>query len=115
MLLLVTLWYSLWSEAGSCYITTFILYFTLVRKLTTKLIKSIFLTSVNFSQGQRNFIKVFHDDSNTALITKIALKYVLDVFGSKKIFIEEYQFKGLSFILDIFSNFYLKNNSLVKL
>ena len=41
-------------------------------------------TIISFSWGQRNLIKVFHKDTSTALITKIALKTFLNFVSHRR-------------------------------
>ena len=48
--------------------------------------KRIVVLMVNFPRGQWNLMGFFHNDANNALITKIALKFILDF--------EKYKFKG---------------------
>ena len=85
--------------------------------------KRIVVLMVNFPLGQRNLMRFFHNDANTALITQIALTKILDFFGQLFVviqsqfsmseiiriflnffFIEEYQFRSTFFVIDIFDN-----------
>ena len=48
-------------------------------------------TCISFSRGQQNLIIVFHNEANTALIMKIALKF----FWSKYINLEKSLFSNM--------------------
>jgi hypothetical protein len=41
-------------------------------------------TDVSISSGQRNLMKTYHNEANSGGITKIALKFFLDIFGQSR-------------------------------
>ena len=43
-----------------------------------------YASAVNFSSGQLNLVKTFHNDTCNPLITKIALECLLDIFGQRR-------------------------------
>ena len=98
-------------------------------------------TNISISSGQRNLMKTYHNEANTGGITKIALKNFLDFFRqrrlsykianfwlsksffyvknclnlSKKIFIEEYQFRLTFFVKSIFCWLQFLNHFITKM